>query len=100
MPRSKFSGLHAKKSYLANLPKLLEDASGPLMMDYHEISGESERLAIVAKGDLLMKDGRHCRNNYHILLRFRNGKIAIGKEFANSLHINEIFGAPDRSTAA
>lgn len=100
MPGNKFSGLHAKTSYLANLPKLLENASGPLMMDYHEITGESDRLAIVAKGDLLMKDGRHYRNNYHFLLRFRDGKIASGKEFTDSLHINEIFGAPETSDAA
>ncbi|ADY67808.1 MULTISPECIES: nuclear transport factor 2 family protein [Agrobacterium tumefaciens complex] len=101
MPGNKFSGLHSKTSYLANLPKLLlENASGPLKMDYHEITGESDRLAIVAEGDLPMKDGRHYRNNYHFLLRFRDGKIASGKEFTDSLHINEIFGAPDRSDAA
>jgi uncharacterized protein len=47
-----------------------------------------------------MKDGRYYGNNYHFLLRFRDGKIASGKEFTDSLHINEIFGAPDRSNAA
>lgn len=100
MPGNKFSGLHAKGSYLKNLPELLKNASGPLKLVYHEITGESDRLAIVAQGDLPMKDGRHYRNNYHFLLRFRDGKIASGKEFTDSLHINEIFGAPDRCTAA
>ncbi|MBB3446980.1 MULTISPECIES: nuclear transport factor 2 family protein [unclassified Rhizobium] len=100
MPGNKFSGLHAKGSYLKNLPKLLENASGPLRLEYHEITGESDRLAIVAEGDLPMKDGRHYRNHYHFLLRFRDGKIASGKEFTDSLRINEIFGAPDRSDAA
>ncbi|WP_312407267.1 nuclear transport factor 2 family protein [Rhizobium sp.] len=100
MPGNKFSGLHAKDSYLKNLPELLKNASGPLKLVYHEITGENDRLAVVAKGDLPMKDGRHYRNDYHFLLRFRDGKIASGKEFTDSLHINEIFGAPDRSDAA
>jgi len=101
MPGNRFSGLHSKTSYLANLPKLLLDnASGPLRLEYHEVTGESDRLAIVAEGDLPMKDGQHYRNNYHFLLCFRDGKIASGKEFTDSLHINEIFGAPDRSDAA
>ena len=95
MPGNKFSGLHAKAPYLENLPKLLENASGPLKFEYREITGEDNRLAIVARGDLPLKDGRHYRNNYHFLLRFQNEKIASGKEFTDSLHINEIFGSPD-----
>lgn len=59
MPGNKFSGLHGKSPYLANLPKLLENATGPLKMDYYETTGEDDRLAIVAKGDLPTKDGRH-----------------------------------------
>lgn len=100
MPGNKFSGLHTKEHYLAHLPKLLVNASGPLKLDYHEVTGEDDRLAIVAEGDLPMKDGRHYRNNYHFLLHFRDVKIASGKEFTDSLHINEIFGAPDKGSAA
>lgn len=99
MPGNKFSGLHAKASYFANLLMLLENAFGPLKMNYHEVTSEGDRVAIVATGDLPMKDGRHYRNHYHFLLRFRDGKIASGKEFTDSLHINEIFGAPNRSAA-
>ncbi|SFB63898.1 hypothetical protein SAMN03159496_06341 [Rhizobium sp. NFR07] len=100
MPGNKFSGAHAKTSYLANYPKPLEDTSGPAHNGYDVLSGKSERLAIDAEGDLLMKFGRHYRNNYRFLRRFRDGKIASGKQFTDSLHINEIFGAPDRNTAA
>lgn len=74
---------------------LLDNASGHLKLEYSEVTGEDDRIAIVAKGDLPMKDGRNYRNNYHFLLTFRDGKIASGKEFTDSLHINEIFGAPD-----
>ncbi len=95
MPGNKFSGVHAKQAYLAALPKLFDNACGPLKLDYHETTGEADRLAVVARGDLPMKDGRHYRNIYHFLLHFRDGKISSGQEFTDSLHINEIFGPPD-----
>jgi hypothetical protein len=95
MPGNKFSGTHEKSQYLEKLPALLDNASGHLKLEYSEVTGEDDRIAIVAKGDLPMKDGRNYRNNYHFLLTFRDGKIASGKEFTDSLHINEIFGAPD-----
>jgi uncharacterized protein len=94
MPGNRFSGTHEKQQYLAAIPGLFVDAAGPLKMEYCEITGEEDRLAIVARGDLPMKDGRHYRNNYHFLFQFRDGKIASGQEFTDSLHINEIFGAP------
>ena len=95
MPGNKFSGTHAKRDYLANLPTLPENASGYLTFEYFEITGETDRLAIVAEGDLSMNDGRHYQNNYHFLLKFCDGKVESGKEFTDSLHINEIFGAPE-----
>ena len=96
MPGNRFSGTHAKGPYLENLPAaLFANAASPLKLEYGEITAEADRLAVVARGDLPMKDGRHYRNHYHFLLHFRDGTIASGKEFTDSLHINEIFGAPD-----
>ena len=94
MPGNKFSGTHVKEPYLAAMRNLLDDASGPLTFEYEEITGEDDRLAVAARGDLPMKDGRHYRNYYHFLLHFRDGKVASGKEYMDSAHVNEIFGAP------
>lgn len=95
MPGNKFSGIHEKEDYLLKLPRLLDDASGPLKLTYHEFTGEGDRLAVVATGDMPMNDGRHYRNIYHFLIHFRDGKVAKGQEFTDSLHINQIFGPPD-----
>jgi len=97
MPGNKFSGTHAKRDYFENIPHLLDDATGPLKLEYDETTGEEDRLALVARGDMPMKDGRHYRNNYHFLIHFRDGKVASGKEFTDSLHVNEIFGTPEGS---
>lgn len=95
VPGNKFSGTHTKQQFLGNLAKVFENASGDLTLEYREITGEGDRLSIVAKGDLPMKDGRRYQSNYHYLLHFRDGKIAGGKEFLDTLHVNEIFGAPE-----
>ena len=94
VPGNKFSGTHTKQQFLGNLSTLFEKASGNLTLEYREITGEGDRLSIVAKGDLPMKDGRRYQSNYHFLLHFRDGKISSGKEFLDAIHVNEIFGAP------
>ncbi len=99
VPGNKFSGIHTKAQFLGNLAMLFENAAGPLTLEFREITGEGDRLSIVAKGDLPMKDGRRYQSNYHFLLHFRDGKLASGKEFLDTLHVNEIFGAPDDDNA-
>lgn len=97
VPDNKFSGSHTKEEFLDNLSALFENASGYLTFTYHEMTGEGDRLSIVATGDLPMKEGRPYRSNYHFLLHFRDGKVAKGKEFLDTVHVNDIFGAPDGS---
>ena len=47
---------------------------------------------VTAKGNLPMKSGKTYQSDYHFLLRVRDRKIAGRKEYADSAHINEIFG--------
>jgi uncharacterized protein len=94
VPGSKFSGLHSTEDYLANIPMLFQNASGNFTLEYCEITGEDDRLSIIAKGDVPLKDGRHYQSNYPYLLHFREGRISSGKESCDTLHVNEIFGAP------
>ena len=100
VPGNKFSGTHAKRDFLAALSKVFENAAGELTFDYREITGEGDRLSIVALGDMPMNDGRRYQSNYHFLMHFRDGKVASGKEFLDTLHVNEIFGSPETLQAA
>lgn len=94
VPGTKFSGLHTKAEFLANIPMLYANAASGLEMEFREITAEDDRVAIVAKGNLPMKDGRAYQSNYNFLLHMRDGKIASGKEFLDPIHVNKIFGAP------
>jgi ketosteroid isomerase-like protein len=93
-PGTKFSGLHSKAEFLATMAMLHADAAGSLEMEFYEITAEGDRVAIVAKGSLLMRDGRVYRSNYSFLLHIRSGKISSGKAFLDAIHANEIFGPP------
>ena len=93
-PGTKFSGLHQKADVLANISVLYQNATGGLKLDICDVTAEADRVNVVAKGDLPLKDGRAYQTNYSILFRMRDGKIASGKEFLDAIHVNEIFGAP------
>ena len=96
-PGTRLSGTHPKAQFLGGLPRFFDDAAGDLTFEYDEIAGEGDLLAIVARSAMPMKDGRHYRSNHSFLLRFRDGKIAGGKEFFDAVQVNEIFGAPDEN---
>jgi hypothetical protein len=57
-------------------------------MEFQEITAEDDRVVIVAKGKLPLKDGRTYRNNF--LLHMRAGKTASANAFLDAIHVNEI----------
>jgi len=93
-PSTVFSGLHKKHDFLAIVPKLFEQAAGPLSFKFHDFTAEDDRVSLTAKGHMLMKNGRTYASDYHFLLYIRDGKIAAGKEYLNSAHVGDIFGLP------
>ena len=98
-PSTKFSGLHQKKDFLGLIPGLFAEAAGPLTFRFDELTAEEDRVSLTAKGHLLMKSGQTYQCDYHFLLRVRDGKIAGGKEYVDSVHVNSIFGPPEKAAA-
>jgi uncharacterized protein len=99
-PSTKFSGLHQKKDFLRIIPRLFAEAAGPLTFRFDELTAEEDRVSMTAKGHLLMKSGQTYQCEYHFLIRVRDGKIAGGKEYLDSVHVNSIFGPPQKAAAA
>jgi uncharacterized protein len=54
--------------------------------------GESVALEVVSSGDL--KNGREYRQEYHMLLKFRDGKIASIREYLDTQHANDVWSSP------
>jgi ketosteroid isomerase-like protein len=93
-PGTRFSGLLTKVEYLHKIRWLYSLADGPLEMTFQEITAEADRVALIARGFLPLKDGRAYQGYYNFLLHIRKSQIVIGKEFLDAVHVNEIFG-PD-----
>jgi ketosteroid isomerase-like protein len=58
------------------------------------VMAEGDHVAFEAEGDLRTPlNDRHYRNIYFILLRVRDGKITLYKEYQDTLHIYDVFVA-------
>jgi ketosteroid isomerase-like protein len=93
MPSTPLSGTHKKDVFLTMFPHVLELGDGPLTYRFDEVTAEGDRVSLTAKGHLKMKSGKVYNGDYHFLLFIEDGKIARGKEYVDTAHIAEIFGA-------
>ncbi|WP_100521025.1 nuclear transport factor 2 family protein [Mycobacteroides abscessus] len=58
------------------------------------ITAQDDRVAIEAEGDATNPaNGRRYRNLYFILMRIREGKVVLYKEYQDTLHIYDVFVA-------
>jgi ketosteroid isomerase-like protein len=54
--------------------------------------GDRVALEVVSAGNL--KNGRQYRQEYHMLLTFRDGKIMSVREYLDTQHANDVWSAP------
>jgi len=54
------------------------------------ITAEGDRVAIEAESHGRHKSGRIYANQYHFLMRVRDGKIAEWKEYMDTMHANDV----------
>jgi len=54
--------------------------------------GDSVALEVVSSGDL--KNGRLFRQEYHMLMQFRDGKISAVREYLDTQHAYDVWVAP------
>lgn len=53
---------------------------------------EGHRAAVEAWSEVRFRDGRHYRNEYHLLVEFRDGKIWRVKQYFDTKKVADIFG--------
>lgn len=69
-----------------------ECLDGPFVVRPGTMTAEDNRVAVEAKSEIRMRDGRDYRNTYHFLLVIADGKITEVHEHYDSAHANEIWG--------
>jgi ketosteroid isomerase-like protein len=63
-------------------------------MDVKSSIGEGNAVALEVESSGDLKNGRLYRQEYHILMEFRDGKIAAVREYLDTQHGHDIWVAP------
>lgn len=92
--RSPFAGLYPKDRIGRLFHRILAALKTGLEMKVISCIAEGDRAAleVVSSGDI--KNGRQYRQEYHMLLTFRDGKIASVREYLDTQHANDVWTAP------
>lgn len=80
----------------AELAGLLDGAralyrEGALRITPTTMTAEEDRVAVEAKSFATMGDGRIYANSYHFLVTLRDGKVALVREYMDTIHARETF---------
>jgi hypothetical protein len=92
--RTPTSGLYDKARIGRLFRRMLDQMPGGLAMTVTGTVAEGERVAleVVSQGDL--RNGRQYRQSYHVLMEFRDGRIAAVREYLDTQHVHDVWFAP------
>ena len=92
--RSPSAGLYPKDKIGRLFHRMLNALESGLKMTVISCIAEGDHVAleVVSAGDL--KIGRLYRQEYHMLLKFRGGKIMSVREYLDTQHANDVWAAP------
>jgi ketosteroid isomerase-like protein len=92
--RSPAAGLYPKDKIGRLFHRMTNALTGGLKMSVVSCIAEGDHVAleVVSAGDL--KNGRQYRQEYHMLLKFRDGKITSVREYLDTQHANDVWAAP------
>jgi uncharacterized protein len=92
--RSPAAGLYQKEKIGRLFARMAGALKQGLAMKVVSCIAEGDHVAIevVSSGDL--KNGREYRQEYHMLMRFRDGKILSVREYLDTQHANDVWAAP------
>jgi ketosteroid isomerase-like protein len=92
--RSPSAGLYTKDKIARLFNRMVQSLRSGLEMKVKSCIAEDDSvsLEVVSRGDL--KNGRHYRQEYHMLMQFRDGKISAVREYLDTQHAYDVWIAP------
>jgi ketosteroid isomerase-like protein len=86
-------GTVTKAEFMGMAAAFAEMLDGPFSLTVKGVTAEGDRVAVEAESLGKLKNGRTYNNTYHFLFLFRDGKIYQAREYNDSAHAAEVFGA-------
>ena len=92
--RSPSAGLYPKDKIGRLFIRMVNALESGLKMTVVSCIAEGDHVAleVVSAGDL--KNGRQYRQEYHMLMQFRDGKISSVREYLDTQHANDVWAIP------
>ena len=93
-------GLYQKDRITKLFYAMIKRLKNGLKMTPTGMVAEGDRVAVevVSEGDLT--NGREYRQEYHMLLEFRDGKICAVREYLDTQHAHAVWIAPEQPSGA
>jgi len=85
-----FGGIEKMKPLLVDPMPAFED--GGMHFTVHALTAEGDRVAAEVESYAPTAYGTLYNNHYHMLFEFRDGRIAVVKEYGDTAHARDIFG--------
>jgi len=85
-----FSGTHTKDEIRGLMDGILGAFPDGLQFSVKTLTAEEDRVAIEAESRGTHASGKPYHNEYHFLMRIRDGEIVELKEYFDTLHANEV----------
>lgn len=85
------AGLYSKERIAGLFQTMLKQLQGGLKMTVKGAIAEGERVALEVESEGDLKNGRRYRQQYHILMEFRAGKIYAVREYLDTLHAYDVW---------
>jgi ketosteroid isomerase-like protein len=85
------AGVYTKERIGRLFRRMLDNLTGGLRMTVLSSVAEGDRVAleVTSSGDL--KNGRLYRQEYHLLMEFRDGKICAVREYLDTQHAHDVW---------
>ena len=92
--RSPSAGLYPKEKIGRLFHRMVAALKDGLTMRAKSSIGESNFVALEVESSGDLKNGRFYRQEYHMLMQFRDGKIATVREYLDTQHASDVWASP------
>ena len=88
----------AEAAPIAHMKSIIVDpmpafADGGITFTVHALTAEGDRVAAEVESYAPTADGKLYNNHYHMLFELRDGLVTVVKEYADTAHARDVFGA-------
>jgi ketosteroid isomerase-like protein len=97
--RMPFAGQYSKAKVARLFHGMVEQLTAGLAMTVIGCTAEGDRVAVEAESRGDFADGRAYRQQYHLLMEFRDGRICRVREYLDTQHAHDVWVAPRISGA-